>query len=102
MIRRPPRFTRTDTLFPYTTLFRSDRARRRTFIERVERRAARKSGPFGRLHPRDAPALLVDQDRQLRPPVEAALLVGQAANMLAIFVVAAEHDRKSVVKGKSV
>src|SRR3546814_3841438 len=24
MIRRPPRCTRTDTLFPYTTLFRSD------------------------------------------------------------------------------
>src|SRR3546814_3544908 len=23
MIRRPPRFTRTDTLFPYSTLFRS-------------------------------------------------------------------------------
>src|SRR3546814_9324599 len=30
MIRRPPRSTRTDSLFPYTTLFRSDhRARRR-------------------------------------------------------------------------
>src|SRR3546814_15137732 len=27
MIRRPPRSTRTDTLFPYTTLFRSDRVR---------------------------------------------------------------------------
>src|SRR3546814_2518201 len=26
MIRRPPRSTRTDTLFPYTTLFRSDAA----------------------------------------------------------------------------
>src|SRR3546814_369711 len=26
MIRRPPRLTRTDTLFPYTTLFRSDLA----------------------------------------------------------------------------
>src|SRR3546814_4554821 len=26
MIRRPPRSTRTDTLFPYTTLFRSRRA----------------------------------------------------------------------------
>src|SRR3546814_20840971 len=26
MIRRPPRSTRTDTLFPYTTLFRSGRA----------------------------------------------------------------------------
>src|SRR3546814_18585677 len=25
MIRRPPRSTRTDTLFPYTTLFRSNR-----------------------------------------------------------------------------
>src|SRR3546814_11838615 len=25
MIRRPPRFTRTDTLFPYTSLFRSNR-----------------------------------------------------------------------------
>src|SRR3546814_12909039 len=28
MIRRPPTSTRTDTLFPYTTLFRSGRARR--------------------------------------------------------------------------
>src|SRR3546814_21140993 len=26
MIRRPPRSTRTDTLFPYTTLFRSARS----------------------------------------------------------------------------
>src|SRR3546814_11455065 len=29
MIRRPPRSTRTDTLFPYTTLFRSVRIIRR-------------------------------------------------------------------------
>src|SRR3546814_1631939 len=28
MIRRPPRSTRTDTLFPYTTLFRSHRVMR--------------------------------------------------------------------------
>src|SRR3546814_8517791 len=28
MIRPPPRSTRTDTLFPYTTLFRSQRRRR--------------------------------------------------------------------------
>src|SRR3546814_11931984 len=28
MIRRPPRSTRTDTLFPYTTLFRSSRSER--------------------------------------------------------------------------
>src|SRR3546814_8899168 len=30
MIRRPPRSTRTDTLFPYTTLFRSHCNRRRS------------------------------------------------------------------------
>src|SRR3546814_6283355 len=36
MIRRPPRSTRTDTLFPYTTLFRSrpaDGPRRRAAVE---------------------------------------------------------------------
>src|SRR3546814_4852764 len=35
MIRRPPRSTRTDTLFPYTTLFRSHPMRQRT--EKVHR-----------------------------------------------------------------
>src|SRR3546814_17192792 len=29
MIRRPPRSTRTDTLFPYTTLFRSEQYRKK-------------------------------------------------------------------------
>src|SRR3546814_6763400 len=52
MIRRPPRSTRTDTLFPYTTLFRSAdqglRRRRRTRHEGGEER--RRSG--GRLSPR--------------------------------------------------
>src|SRR3546814_11404844 len=32
MIRRPPRSTRTDTLFPYTTLFRSPRAALRGLV----------------------------------------------------------------------
>src|SRR3546814_1085061 len=31
MIRRPPRSTRTDTLFPYTTLFRSQKPARGEF-----------------------------------------------------------------------
>src|SRR3546814_1516492 len=51
MIRRPSRPTRTDTLFPYTTLFRSsevvqaeaDRLRAR-LAEREERRDKKKSG----------------------------------------------------------
>src|SRR3546814_16701777 len=37
MIRRPPRSTRTDTLFPYTTLFRS----RQTDEERLELKTSR-------------------------------------------------------------
>src|SRR3546814_10792347 len=44
MIRRPPRSTRTDTLFPYTTLFRS-------------RRGSRRLGRVGE----DDPALRVDR-----------------------------------------
>src|SRR3546814_3432922 len=36
MIRRPPRSTRTDTLFPYTTLFRSADARHRRLVGRVD------------------------------------------------------------------
>src|SRR3546814_19747630 len=38
MIRRPPRSTRTDTLFPYTTLFRSppDDRRSRSASNRME------------------------------------------------------------------
>src|SRR3546814_9032324 len=35
MIRRPPRSTRTDTLFPYTTLFRSGAANDRSLINRA-------------------------------------------------------------------
>src|SRR3546814_3454584 len=38
MIRRPPRSTRTDTLFPYTTLFRSCRALRQGIRHVVHRR----------------------------------------------------------------
>src|SRR3546814_1139774 len=49
MIRRPPRSTRTDTLFPYTTLFRSrhrrqgGRVRRgaRSLVQELHRRGGR-------------------------------------------------------------
>src|SRR3546814_11921920 len=33
MLRRPPRSTRTDTLFPYTTLFRSVQHHRRRLVD---------------------------------------------------------------------
>src|SRR3546814_4607534 len=43
MIRRPPRSTRTDTLFPYTTLFRSARDQREPGAHRSAAAAARGS-----------------------------------------------------------
>src|SRR3546814_11675506 len=43
MIRRPPRSTRTDTLFPYTTLFRSKDAR--DTVERGEAEQQRQGQP---------------------------------------------------------
>src|SRR3546814_16463715 len=60
MIRRPPRSTRTDTLFPYTTLFRSGRAagrdgrsqlaRRRLLLCRFPRRGPRGRADGGAYH----------------------------------------------------
>src|SRR3546814_2303934 len=49
MIRLPPRSTRTDTLFPYTTLFRSRRACRR-----AHRRPRRARGPGHEAGPANA------------------------------------------------
>src|SRR3546814_6900920 len=59
MIRRPPRSTRTDTLFPYTTLFRSLAVHPRD--HRAVRRGTRRGGGAahrhrGRLSRRDGPA----------------------------------------------
>src|SRR3546814_6041827 len=45
MIRRPPRSTRTDTLFPYTTLFRSSPS-----VGRAATPATPKWGHFNRVH----------------------------------------------------
>src|SRR3546814_13981044 len=50
MLRRPPRSTRTDTLFPYTTLFRSR-------LDRGRPPAHRPAAGRGRTGPR-APALM--------------------------------------------
>src|SRR3546814_19660754 len=50
MIRRPPRSTRTDTLCPYTTLFRSlvaDTRRLQIFIARMERRELDRNAVVG-------------------------------------------------------
>src|SRR3546814_15996344 len=54
MIRRPPRSTRTDTLFPYTTLFRS------------RRKSVGKDQPAGvRRRQVDAPGFALDETRDI-------------------------------------
>src|SRR3546814_11385026 len=58
MIRRPPRSTRTDTLFPYTTLFRSrGTAGRQSANHRTCQRECRP----GRLHAEHAVGLRLDR-----------------------------------------
>src|SRR3546814_20446738 len=49
MTRRPPRSTRTDTLLPYTTLFRSPAERPHADVGRVGFVAIEDSGPRARL-----------------------------------------------------
>src|SRR3546814_19329331 len=73
MIRRPPRSTRTDTLFPYTTLFRSvqlvHRAGRRgvaLLLRGLEAAACRRQGAAAVALPHHAP---LGDDRIERDPV---------------------------------
>src|SRR3546814_5531535 len=66
MIRRPPRSTRTDTLFPYTTLFRSPALH-----------------PSGRRNDRDrpdlAPAALFEEQRNVEHDEIARAVAGEEA-----------------------
>src|SRR3546814_6569193 len=57
MIRRPPRSTRTDTLFPYTTLFRSRGVRDRSHFDRGVRVPARPPAHDLGPRPRHLPVL---------------------------------------------
>src|SRR3546814_20860514 len=82
MIRLPPISTRTDTLFPYTTLFRSDpsgRARRDdcTGLDRVGRYAERSGEVVGRTERQDAERQ-TDPDGRLGEPVESAVAAADA------------------------
>src|SRR3546814_7421442 len=72
MIRRPPRATRTDTLFPYTTLFRSRAQRARGFADQ-------RGIGFERLVRRKHVVVGVDDAQVGRGVGAQAALVGRAA-----------------------
>src|SRR3546814_12375695 len=92
MIRRPPRSTRTDTLFPYTTLFRSTSIRTGTVTASAMLRKLcaypRQNGlalalrEVGRL---ERSIFMLDwlQDINLRRRTQAGLNKGEARNALA-------------------
>src|SRR3546814_8252751 len=65
-IRRPPRPTRTDTLFPYTTLFRSQRKRGRQCLENIHRRRVRRDDLTG-VRAEQPADLVADAPRRGRP-----------------------------------
>src|SRR3546814_12105277 len=66
MIRRPPRSTRADTLFPYTTLFRSDaRAARRACLRAVCEAPGRRGGGRYRKASSCPPACLKRQGKAI-------------------------------------
>src|SRR3546814_9812151 len=77
MIRRPPRSTRTDTLFPYTTLFRS-RTDRRRGADRERRIQVAETGPRPRLREGEA-KLQLGRQAQARADVGQEVGIGFAA-----------------------
>src|SRR3546814_15045718 len=121
MSRRPPRSTRTYTLFPYTTLFRSPRRRQgQTALCTLQGEYVGGRGHVDiRARPRQAdrqPRLrrrIVDADFDMRGLAGEYRLHGAGAQLqigeIGVRVVHAQqtesreqNDRKRVVKGKSV
>src|SRR3546814_17737607 len=98
MIRRPPRSTRTDTLFPYTTLFRSSLGRALGGGRQGRRHRSRYLligfSPHEACPPRIMRARFLQDDRGSR--------VRRRDRAPSARTRGAGEDRKSVVKGKSV
>src|SRR3546814_13476449 len=86
MIRRPPRSTRTDTLFPYTTLFRSLRhpGPILALVSIAQERTLARSRP---LTQRLIPGLFIsDAEQLLLPPIIEIQIHSGAVNIGAIGI----------------
>src|SRR3546814_6389983 len=85
MIRRPPRATRTDTLFPYTTLFRSEEVGSQRLCE----------GPQGAVPPLrllpDATGLWGEEPAGREVPGNLAFLLSRGAQPVRRAVRSEEH-----------
>src|SRR3546814_12572944 len=109
MRRRPPRSTRTDTLFPYTTLFRSGRGLRQRFglggdrvlVVALHCFTSRSDGVFDRLLLVGLDLLAQILQRLLDRVNHLVGLIARGDQLVELLVVLG-IDRKSVVSGKSV
>src|SRR3546814_13385353 len=120
MIRRPPRSTRTDTLFPYTTLFRSKQGSLHAWpvhavlVEFFATRCAITFFAHDALHFEDATIRLSEPERIVarhgqRLNIDSMLGLYRPATadeivhvVLEILRMSCIQDRKSVVSGKHV
>src|SRR3546814_16486258 len=93
MIRRPPRSTRTDTLFPYTTLFRSPAALATTTSSRTA--AVQRTNGSG------TPAALIEVHLR-RTGYRLGLREGLARRPVGTEDRRPDTARKSAIEGKSV
>src|SRR3546814_13996366 len=101
MIRQPPRSTRTDTLFPYTTLFRSARCRSIALIKSDQRELRVSAGPPGERRRYQHPIILQRVGLLVRVPYDADDPPGERTASIE-WTRQVHRDRKSVVSGKSV
>src|SRR3546814_16196930 len=90
MIRRPPRSTRPDTLFPYTTLFRSDRRVAARLLPRHPAAAAADGA-----HALGPHRQRVERGGGARQPRAEQLRRGQGGAARRVEVAGAREDRKS-------
>src|SRR3546814_5990256 len=104
MIRRPPRSTRTDTLFPYTTLFRSPQwwrggariwnfpSRRPAMPER--KRNIRHRARFGRARTKETGAEMTSAPVSLRSEEHTSELQSLMRISYAVFCLKKKKDQK--------
>src|SRR3546814_13406268 len=88
MIRRPPRSTRTDTLFPYTTLFRSHPVGRVDPHGQPRLAHLERPDPLGEPEMREAVGATDRQDRHM--------VLRQRGEPLPHLVEGAGHDRRDL------
>src|SRR3546814_19487354 len=103
MIRRPPRSTRTDTLFPYTTLFRSSVRQDRGDDDAELRRTATPTSSTVNTSTPKVVSRLVPTSAITAPMKKVVVnTIGKALMPASCITAKSGRDRKRVVQGEGV